>query len=202
MEKSSQPAKLFSGRCFLPAHDWSGFSTEFDLVTLLDNSQVDKPPEKGYTQPSSQRLGDPLPRRTGGSRLTVSFSDEEETDTMNALQIVQIIFAIATIATGLVSLAVPRSVKGFTGLDVSNARGITEIRAILGGAFIGLGAAPLIFHILEGYTFAHVAYQTLGITYLTIFVARIIGMVLDKSWVRSNYISLATEIVLGIVLVL
>ena len=121
---------------------------------------------------------------------------------MNALQIVQIIFAIATIATGLVSLAVPRSVRGFTGLDVSNARGITEIRAILGGAFIGLGAAPLIFHILEGYPFAHVAYQTLGITYLTIFVVRIIGMVLDKSWVQSNYVSLATEIVLGIVLVL
>ena len=117
---------------------------------------------------------------------------------MNALQIVQIIFAVATIATGLVSLVVPRSVRGFTGLDVSNARGITEIRAILGGAFIGLGAAPLIFHILEGYTFAHVAYQTLGITYLTIFVVRIIGMALDKSWVQSNYISLATEIVLGI----
>jgi hypothetical protein len=33
-------------------------------------------------------------------------------------------------------------------------------------------------------------------------VARIIGMVLDKSWVRSNYVSLVTEIVLGIVLVL
>jgi hypothetical protein len=128
--------------------------------------------------------------------------EEEETNTMNALQIVQIIFAIATIATGLVSLAVPRSVRGFTGLDVSNARGITEIRAILGGAFIGLGAAPLMFHILEGYTFAHVAYQMLGITYLTIFVVRIIGMVLDKSWVQSNYVSLATEIVLGIVLVL
>jgi hypothetical protein len=33
-------------------------------------------------------------------------------------------------------------------------------------------------------------------------VARIIGMVLDKSWVRSNCVSLVTEIVLGIVLVL
>ncbi len=74
---------------------------------------------------------------------------------MNALQIVQIILAIATIATGLVSLAVPRSVRGVTGLDVSNARGITEIRAILGGAFIGLGAAPLIFHILMGHQMGH-----------------------------------------------
>jgi hypothetical protein len=121
---------------------------------------------------------------------------------MNALQIVQIIFAIATIATGLVSLVAPRAVRGFTGLDVSNARGITEIRAVLGGVFIGLGAAPLIFHITQGYTVAHVAYQTLGITYLAILIARVIGMVLDKSWVRSNYISVATELVLGIVLLL
>jgi hypothetical protein len=122
--------------------------------------------------------------------------------TMNVLQVVQVIFAIATIATGLVSLVAPRAVRGFTGLDVSNARGITEIRAILGGTFIGLGAAPLIFHIMGGYDFAHVAYQMLGITYLVIFVARLIAMVLDKSWVMSNYISLATEIVLGIVLLL
>ena len=34
------------------------------------------------------------------------------------------------------------------------------------------------------------------------FVARILGMVLDKSWVRSNDVSLVTEIVLGIALVL
>ena len=33
-------------------------------------------------------------------------------------------------------------------------------------------------------------------------MARILGMVLDKSWVRSNNVSLVTEIVLGIVLVL
>lgn len=121
---------------------------------------------------------------------------------MTVLHILQIIGAIGTFATGLVSLAAPRSVKGFTGLDVPGARGITEIRAVLGGTFIGLGIAPLLFDFLSGYATAHVSYQTLGIMYLAIFVSRVIGMVLDKSWVRSNYISLATEIVLGILLIL
>ena len=115
---------------------------------------------------------------------------------MNVLDILQIIAAVATILTGLVSLIVPRSVKRFTGLDVPGARGITEIRAVLGGAFIGLGAAPLILGR------APAAFQTLGMMYLAIFVARLIGMVLDKSWVRSNYISLATEIVLAIILLI
>jgi hypothetical protein len=115
---------------------------------------------------------------------------------MSVLEILKLIAAVATIVTGLVSLVVPRSVRGFTGLDVSNARGITEIRAVLGGSFIGVGAAPLILGLNAA------AYQALGIMYLAIFVTRLIGMVVDKSWVRSNYLSLATEIVLGIILVL
>ena len=59
------------------------------------------------------------------------------------VQILQIIAALATILTGLVSLLKPESVTGFTGLRPEGGRGITEIRAILGGFFIALGAAPL-----------------------------------------------------------
>jgi hypothetical protein len=74
-------------------------------------------------------------------------------------------------------------------------RGITEIRAVLGGAFIGLGAAPFILQVPQ-------AYLVLGITYLVIAATLIGGMIVDKSVARSNIISLATEIVLGVVLVL
>ena len=66
---------------------------------------------------------------------------------MTVLQILQILAAILTILTGLISLIVPRSVQGFTGLKAPGPRGLAEIRAILGGAFIGLGllvAIPLI----------------------------------------------------------
>jgi hypothetical protein len=42
----------------------------------------------------------------------------------------------------------------------------------------------------------------LGIVYLVIAAARIAGIVLDKSSERSNWISLAVEIVAGIILLL
>jgi hypothetical protein len=58
---------------------------------------------------------------------------------MTVLQILKILAAIGTIATGLLSLVWPRAVFGFTGLSAPGARGITEIRAVLGGAFIGHG---------------------------------------------------------------
>jgi hypothetical protein len=114
---------------------------------------------------------------------------------MTALEIVQIVAAVLTIATGLVSLLRPRSVLGFTGLAVPGARGVSEIRSILGGGFIGLGAAPLILG-------EAAAYQMLGITYLVIAVARAASIVVDRSTERSNLISLAVEIVFGVLLLL
>jgi hypothetical protein len=114
---------------------------------------------------------------------------------MTFLEIVQIIIAVGTILTGLISLLAPRSVQGFTGLSAPGPRGITEIRSILGGGFVGLGLAPLILGVPA-------AYQMLGITYLVIAVARIAGIVLDRSFERSNWISLAVEIVFGIILLL
>ena len=114
---------------------------------------------------------------------------------MTFLEILKIIAAVATIITGLVSLIWPRRVLGFTGLDVSGGRGVTEIRAILGGVFIGLGAAVLLLN-------EPAAYQTLGITYLVVAAIRAVSMFIDRSVVSSNIISVAAEVVLGIILVL
>lgn len=111
------------------------------------------------------------------------------------IQILQIIAAVATILTGLVSLIKPESVTGFTGLRPEGGRGITEIRAILGGFFIALGAVPLFLN-------SPVAYMMLGIAYLGVAVVRGISMFVDKSVVQSNVISLIVEIVFGIILVL
>ena len=111
------------------------------------------------------------------------------------LQILKIIAAIATIATGVISAVGPQSVTGFTGLSAPGPRGITEIRAVLGGAFIGLGLALLILK-------TPAAYQTVGIMYLAIAVIRAVSIVIDKSAVQSNIISLVVEIVFGVILVL
>jgi hypothetical protein len=114
---------------------------------------------------------------------------------MDLLRIAQIIAVIATILTGLVSLIWPRRVQGFTGLSAPGGRGITEIRSILGGLFVGLGIATFLLGTTE-------VYQMLGLMYLAIGVVRAVSMVADRSIDNSNLISLAVEIVLGIILVL
>ena len=111
------------------------------------------------------------------------------------LQILQYIAAVGTIATGLFALIRPNAIRGFTGLDPVGGRGLTEIRAVMGGVFIALGVVPLVFG-------EPLAYQILGITYLSIAAIRTVAMFVDQSVVQSNLISLAVEIVAGVVLVL
>jgi hypothetical protein len=110
------------------------------------------------------------------------------------LTILKIVAAVTTIATGLVSLVRPRAVQGFTGLTAEGGRGMSEIRAVLGGFFIALGAAPFFL--------GETAYVMLGIAYLGVGIVRAVSIVLDKSAVQSNLISLVVEIVLGVILVL
>lgn len=102
---------------------------------------------------------------------------------------------IATILTGVISLFWPLRVLGFTGLEVVGGRGVTEIRSILGGFFIGLGVAVLLLN-------DPIAYRTLGIAYLVVAVVRTTSMISDKSVVQSNIISVIAEVVLGVILVL
>lgn len=114
---------------------------------------------------------------------------------MSVLNIIKFLFAIATIATGLVSMFFPRAVFGFTGLQAPGARGISEIRSILGGLFIAVGLAPFILKDPK-------AYQMLGIMYLGIAAVRLVSIFVDRSFESSNWISLVVEIVFGVILIL
>ncbi|HEY48029.1 MAG TPA: DUF4345 family protein [Anaerolineae bacterium] len=114
---------------------------------------------------------------------------------MMILTILKIMAAIGTIATGLVSMIRPNAVTGFTGLSVTGPRGITEIRSILGALFVALGATPLLLN-------APATYQMLGIAYLVIGFVRLVSMIVDKSVVQSNVISLIAEVIFGVILVL
>jgi hypothetical protein len=58
-----------------------------------------------------------------------------------------------------------------------------------------LGAIPLILNVPE-------TYQMLGITYLVVAVVRTASMIIDKSVMQSNIISVVAEIIFGIILVL
>ncbi len=61
--------------------------------------------------------------------------------------------------------------------------------------FIGLGIAVLVLGTRQ-------VYQMLGIMYLAIAAVRLVSIFVDKSSVQSNWISLATEIVVGMILVI
>ena len=113
---------------------------------------------------------------------------------MSIISVLKIIAALATAATGLLALVRPSAAYGFTGLNAAGARGVTEIRAVFGGLFIGLGLAPLFL--------GSAAYTMLGIGYLAIAAARLFSIVFDQSYAQSNWISLGIEIVLGVILVL
>ncbi len=111
------------------------------------------------------------------------------------IQALQIIAAVGTILTGLYSLIRPTTLTGFTGLNPIGGRGITEIRAVLGGFFIALGAAPLLLN-------SPVAYTMLGIAYLGVGLVRGVSIFVDNSSVQSNWISFVVEIIFGIILVI
>lgn len=111
------------------------------------------------------------------------------------ITILQIIAVIGTILTGLFALFAPTKIEGFTGIKPVGGRGVTEIRAIFGGLFIGLGLAAFMLD-------SSVAYPVLGITYFAIAAVRAVSMLIDKSIERSNIISLAAEIIFGIILVI
>ncbi len=111
-------------------------------------------------------------------------------------QILKVIGCLGTIGTGLLAALRPSAVPGFTDVEPTGPRGVTEIRSVFGGLFIGVGAFPLIAGTPE-------TYQMLGVMYFAIGAARLISMLVDGSLSESsNIISLAVEIVFGLILVL
>jgi hypothetical protein len=113
---------------------------------------------------------------------------------MDFLSVLKMIAALLTAATGVLAFVKPSATYNFIGLNAEGVRGVSEIRSIFGGLFIGLGVASLFL--------GAAAYSMLGIDYCAIAAARAFSIVLDKSFARSNLISLVIEIVLGIVLVI
>ena len=103
------------------------------------------------------------------------------------LRLLRFLVLAATVASGLVLVVKPESVSGFTGLAPDAARGITEIRAAMGGVFVALGVAPLVLR--------RPAERVLGLVYLAIAAVRAPFMFADGSAEeQSNWIRLAFEV--------
>lgn len=110
------------------------------------------------------------------------------------LTILQYIACVLTVLVGAYSLLAPKNAGKFTGLTPEGGRGITEIRAVLGMFFVGLGLYPMLFP-------ADAAFHMLGFTYLLVGAARLISIFMDKSGDQSNWISVASEFALGTILI-
>jgi hypothetical protein len=117
---------------------------------------------------------------------------------MNLGQVIQLGIALFTIVIGLVSVVYPKAAARFTGFgDSVSPRGISEVRSVIGGAFVGLGLAPF----LSGN--AQIAFQVMGITYLAIGIVRTISIVvLDKDASSSSLISVGSEYLFAALLLL
>lgn len=103
------------------------------------------------------------------------------------------IIAGLTILTGVAAMIWPEVMAQFTGLQMTKPRGLVEMRSGIGALFVGMGAAPWIL----GHP---IAYQMLGIAYISIAAARLPAMIIQQSYEKSNWISLAIEILFGIAL--
>lgn len=113
---------------------------------------------------------------------------------MTVLLVLKYLAVVLTLGTGVVSIIWPKSIKGFTGLEATSPRATSEIRAVMGGTFLGLGIACFALNTPE-------VYQALGIAYAAIAVVRGISIAVDRAAMQSNLISLASEIVLAVVLI-
>jgi len=106
---------------------------------------------------------------------------------------IKIIVSVATIGFGLMSIISPPAAERFTGLTAAGPRGVSEIRAVLGGLFVGLGIAALVFRTPS-------AFGTVGIGYLAIGVVRAASIYFDKAPTPTNWLSLGFEIAFGVLL--
>jgi hypothetical protein len=114
---------------------------------------------------------------------------------MDVRQVLKIVAAIGTIAAGAASIVFPRSAESFTGLTAVGPRGTSEIRAVLGALFVGLGVAVLVFRSPD-------AYRTLGIGYAAIAAVRVVSILVDRASTSSNWISFVSEVAFAFVLVI
>jgi hypothetical protein len=114
---------------------------------------------------------------------------------MASLFWIKIMVSVATIGFGLMSIVSPPAAERFTGLTANGPRGISEIRAVLGGLFVGLGLAALIFRTPS-------AFGTVGIGYLIIAVVRGASIYFDHAATPTNWLSLGFELAFGILLLI
>jgi hypothetical protein len=112
------------------------------------------------------------------------------------LTIVKFIISTLTAITGLYIIIRPQSYARLAGFSAAGERGRVEIRAIMGGVFLGLGLAPVIL-------FNHpIALTFVGVVYLFVALTRLISLFLDRSFESFGIVFLLVEAGFGLIMVI
>lgn len=116
---------------------------------------------------------------------------------MSITSLIKLGIAVFTLGIGAYAFFLPKAAARFTGLSGSadSPRGMSEVRAVLGGAFIGAGLLPFLY----GNTGA----VGLGIIYLAIGITRTLSIArLDQDRSPSSLISVGSEYLFAALLIL
>jgi len=114
---------------------------------------------------------------------------------MNLLYILKLFACLTAVTTGFTTLLWPRPATVFSGLKPDGRRGVTEMRVAMGALFLGLGGGALLLN-------QPVVYTLVGIVYAAMAVVRLVSMFVDRSLETTNYVSLGTETLLAVLLLL
>jgi Domain of unknown function (DUF4345) len=103
--------------------------------------------------------------------------------------------AILITVLGIVGFLKPLMVAKLVGLTPSEPHGISEIRATLGGFFIGLGGFAM-------YSQNTVIYGAIGMGWLGAAIARVFSLVIDRKINKENIGGVFLEGGIGLLLLL
>lgn len=110
-----------------------------------------------------------------------------------AHQIAGLLGILACLGLGLVGTFRPQLIMNGAGISTSTGHGQQELRALMGGTFLGIAVALLTIGSPDVYRVA--AYAFFGVV-----VAKLYGQVVDKPAVKNSVPGIVIDLVLGLLL--
>ncbi len=108
----------------------------------------------------------------------------------NIVAMLPLIAAGVTLAIGALGLLNPSGIEALTGIRAGAKEGISEVRAMYGGALIALGTMAFV-------TRSPMVYQTLGAAWGAAAAARLLSVLIDKVWTPKNLASVLFDAAVG-----
>lgn len=110
-----------------------------------------------------------------------------------AHQIAGLLGILACLGLGIVGTFRPQLIMNGAGISTNTGHGQQELRALMGGTFLGLTAALLFIGTPD-------VYQVVAYAFFGVVVAKLYGQVVDKPAVKNSVPGIIIDLVLGLLL--